>query len=928
MKPPAALRPYLVSSAPNGEGEWGMHCPLHDDEKRSASINPDKGAWYCFSSCGGGTIKDLLSRKDEWLPPPQGGTYRSRTSPKNELSERDVARWHDSLVSSPTILDRFMERRGLTEDTIDRFLIGWNGRSYTIPVYNMSGRLINVRGYNMGSRSQKFYNVAGDGSSHLYPIAMADESDVLVITEGELDALIAIQAGTPAITRTSGARQWNPRFNQYFEGKKVIICQDRDDAGTAGVVKIGSALMTVAAEVRVAALPYPHTQHHGKDITDFFIEGGGTASKRLLQQWRTILSDAQLFDASVLTPEVIDPSDAEAIDAMDAGLFGKPLRLTLTVRGKANRGFTIPRQIEAICDRSAGPMCKNCPLFGDGDRDKKGQAFAEIESQDPIVLRLIGVPEETVGKQLKALIGIPPRCPVVTFDNSYQSVEILYARPSVDHVRLNGRRVDYTNLRITSVGRHNTPSNSSVQVIGAVRANPNTQETEFQAWDVSQTQALEENFEVDRDTVKALRRFRNANDQSPLDKVLDIADWLAAKVTHIYGRPLLHAALDLVWHSVLQFEFMGQLVQRGWLELLVVGDTRTGKSEVARNMSDAYRCGEVVSCEAASFAGVVGGVQQMRNEWALTWGIIPINDRRLVVLDEVSGLTVEEIGSMSSVRSSGIAAIEKVVQEKTPARTRLIWMGNPRDDVNMSSYTYGVYAIRPLIGRAEDIARFDLATTLTSADVDVSRELAKPHRGLRRYRTEDAATLVRWAWTREPEDVIWQDGAQELVLRLSNLLGARYTEELHLVIKADIRNKLARAAVAMAARTYSTRDGNDLWVTRSHVRSAYRFMDMLYSDEHFGYKALSDLGASDMDFAETQIEAVREYLGAYRELAGFLLKLADGRFYARDLEEVLGVTREQANGIINRLITARMIRKDRGAIRVMPPLLEALRGLN
>jgi hypothetical protein len=71
---------------------------------------------------------------------------------------------------------------------------------------------------------------------------------------------------------------------------------------------------------------------------------------------------------------------------------------------------------------------------------------------------------------------------------------------------------------------------------------------------------------------------------------------------------------------------------------------------------------------------------------------------------------------MSSVRSSGVAELTKIQQERTWARTRIIWMSNPRDG-KMSDKTYGVQQIQPLIGNPEDIARFDLAMSVQAGDV-------------------------------------------------------------------------------------------------------------------------------------------------------------------------------------------------------------------
>jgi hypothetical protein len=302
-------------------------------------------------------------------------------------------------------------------------------------------------------------------------------------------------------------------------------------------------------------------------------------------------------------------------------------------------------------------------------------------------------------------------------------------------------------------------------------------------------------FDIGREDVRALRVFQPSRGQRPLAKLRDISDDLAAHVTQIYGRPELHAMMDLAFHSALAFNFSGKGISHGWLDVLVVGDTRTGKSEAATRMTRHYGAGEVVSCESASFAGIIGGLQQFgaSKEWAITWGQIPINDRRLVVLDEVSGLSFDDIAQRSSVRSSGRAELSKIQQERTFARTRLIWLGNPRNG-KMSDYTYGVQSIAPLIGNPEDVARFDLAMTVRAGDVPSSEINREHERRRQRYSEEACRLMIRWAWSRTAEQIVWTDGATEEVYKASNKMGGEYIEDPPLIQAANVREKIARVA--------------------------------------------------------------------------------------------------------------------------------------
>src|SRR5690349_14284970 len=103
----------------------------------------------------------------------------------------------------------------------------------------------------------------------------------------------------------------------------------------------------------------------------------------------------------------------------------------------------------------------------------------------------------------------------------------------------------------------------------------------------------------------------------------------------------------------------------------------------------------------------------------VTWGTIPLNDRRLVILDEFSGISEKNvIEQMSAVRSSGRAQITKVVSQETSARTRLVWISNPVDGRAMDEHGTGaIEAIKALVKNPEDIARFDIAISAARADV-------------------------------------------------------------------------------------------------------------------------------------------------------------------------------------------------------------------
>jgi hypothetical protein len=922
------LEPYLVGDSPTIRGEdeheeWDMFCPLHEDSQRSSGINLDAGVWYCQKCDEGGRVEQLIERKDEWLPPPADTGVRTGRSSgaarpagrKEEIDDAHVAGWVSALWSNEDAVEGLMLARGLYEETIREYELGWDSaRScYSLPIRDAEGALVNIRRYtlNPAPGRRKMWSVSGMGKPTLYPFQVFEgDPQSIIVCEGELDALISIQNGHPAVTRTGSAGTWRPQWGEHFAGRQVYLCHDMDHAGQDANRKVAKALERVAKDIRIIKLPYKVRPKHGKDLTDFWLQYDREDFANLMRE-----ASAEVHAGAVRD---VAPGDAAVIDSFDAKNVGMPLRLTVTIKGKREPGYSVVREAALTCTRDAGEKCAVCPLY-----PAQGEDLLIVQPNDPVVLELIESTRGQVADILRAAYGTPKCNKLLIEPLEYQGVEVLFARPSVDHA--NGKSEDYKNIKITSVGRHDTQPNNTVQVVGALFPEPRHQQNEFQAWDVERLQTSIDKFEMTPAIARTLNKFQPRDGERPLKKLGRISRELAAHVTKIYGRPELHAALDLVWHSALAFTFDGNSVGRGWLELLVVGDTRTGKSEAATRLAGHYRAGEVVSCESASYAGIVGGAQQFgsRGEWAITWGAIPLNDRRLVVLDEVSGLTPEAIAQMSSVRSSGTAEITKIQQERTYARTRLVWLGNPRN-ARMGDFTYGVQAISPLIGNPEDVARFDLAMCVRAGEVP-AHEINRSHaEGKLTYHADACSQLVRWVWSRTPDQIKWARGAEQAVYKAAEELGERYVEDPPLVQVANVRIKVARLAVALAARLFSTDAKHEcIVVKREHVEDAVAFLDMLYNMPSFGYAERSKEAIQDAAEAHAQYDEVKGYLRTQHGLAKFLRNA--GTFRRQDLEEILNIERSEANAVINSLWASRMVRKEKGDVRVLPALHDLLR---
>jgi hypothetical protein len=932
------LQRYLAAEEPSISGWWDAFCPLHDDSTRSAGFNFKIGRWSCRVKCGSGSIGELVARLDaqddfdaeirqreEWIEPdPEeadnvvgiSDRKAKRRQGRPMPSEDVIASWAERLRSDPLKVEAFTRRRGLSEETLADHEIGWSDddRAFTVPVRSAAGPLLNVRLYRIGAQSTKIWSYGSPGmdASALYPERVLTDNSTIVIAEGEWDALMLNEHGIPAVSGTTGARQWMAKWDRKFKGKNVYICYDRDTAGVDGAEKVARSLSGTARAVYIINLPLPFTDKSGADVTDYFRAGHSP------DEFRILMKEADVFAA----PLDGAPVEVSVRESFNPGLAGTPMSMTVAIVGKHGGQHIVPKSVTFSCAMNADDKCTGCPM-----KDAGGKIEADVPSSDSVVLRLRDVNDEARDEALRKWIGAHKCGRMKTFIKTVQPIELLNCRTALDYN--SDTEGDNSARPVINVGQYATEANRTVKIIGTTYADPNSQSSVFQAWGMEAVESTLDTYTLDGEDVRLMSIFKPAKGQKPLTKMKLVALDLADNVTGIIGRNELHMAMDLVWHSVVSFVFAGSVIERGWCELLVIGDARTGKSKVADKMSRHYGVGRMVSCESASIPGLLGAVKQLPGGkgWMLEWGAIPLNDRRLVIMDEAGGLNTEQIGQLSSVRSSGRAEIIKAETHITWARTRLIWLANPRNNIaGMAGYMYGIRSIQPLIGNMEDIARFDLAMTVSEGDVplaDINRRAdPRPHV----YSSAASHALLRWVWSRKREDIEFTRSAEDAVFKASRELGNEYVSDPPLIQGQNVREKIARIAVAIAARTFSTdRTHTKIVVEPIHVESAVTFINHIYGNPDFGYREVSRRFKAEQADAVSKMDDVKEYLYTRPGLARFLIS-SGGEFRSQQLQEQLNYTREEANLVIQRLSSMSMLRSsDQWSYRITPYLNIILR---
>ena len=422
--------------------------------------------------------------------------------------------------------------------------------------------------------------------------------------------------------------------------------------------------------------------------------------------------------------------------------------------------------------------------------------------------------------------------------NSYYSVYESRLTP-----QLNLRNENTSDYRVQPgviVTTEDVELNTPYSLVGKLYPDPKTQQAQLVINKIVPTNDSLNSCTITKNELEQLKIFRPQewSLESIKEQLNILYSDLEANVTRIYQRRELHLALDLTWLSSLYFNFDGRQ-QNGWVNLLIIGDSAQGKTETSLRLMEHYGLGIRHDCKNASVAGLLGGVEQMGQKRFISWGVIPSNDRKLVTLEEIKGATKEVLSQLTDMRSSGMAEITKIERRKAHARTRLIMISNPRSDRPIASYNFGLDVIKELVGAPEDIRRYDLAIILSNKDIS-SIELNRltSHRPMvdHKFTNDVCKLIILWSWTRKEEQIQFEIGAIEQCLASAIKLCDIFSEEIPLVDRATVRFKIARLAVALAARTFSSDESLETIVVRQcHIEYIEYFLIKVYSSNSFGY---------------------------------------------------------------------------------------------
>jgi hypothetical protein len=339
--------------------------------------------------------------------------------------------------------------------------------------------------------------------------------------------------------------------------------------------------------------------------------------------------------------------ELELAEASDGCFVGKKLSCKVMIIGKDVYPFLSPQRIQLSCKEHGGieikegSKCANC-LVG----EKGGKVALDIPKNLNFILETINCTTPQRNELLRRIYA--RNCSKVNLEIlEFRNIEEVELNPSIELSKNNTG--DYVSRKGFFLG-HKLDVNQEFNIIGCIVPDPKTQHVVHFFEDAKPLESSLSSFKMSSEMKKRLSIFQVSSKQTIEEKFDEIYTDLERNVLHIWQRRAMFIAMDLVYHSALRFKFNGELLQRGWTEAFIIGDSGQAKSDAFIKLKNHYGLGARVSGEGSRRTGLAWSWQQTGKHWFVRFGIIPNNDKRLVCIDEAAGMNEEELEKLTDMR--------------------------------------------------------------------------------------------------------------------------------------------------------------------------------------------------------------------------------------------------------------------------------------
>ena len=883
------------------EGEQKVCCPYphrkangqtYKDGNPSCCINLDKRVFHCLSCGEKGSEADMVAHVFGCTTQKAYKFLSTLNAYKVRLDDMVEQQWEE--YSDKCIDDA--ESLGMDVSVLRDMNVCLEeneGRTeYEYPV-TWEGWVVDIRRYRPGC-SPKVVSEKGAQTGLIIPYDIwkaEPEGRWTIICAGEKDMTVTRSRGFNAITLTGGEVA-SPLAPVWFKDRKVAICYDNDWAGLRGAKSLAEKIAPYTKELKVVT--GFHKDFNGddtkEDLTDWFTKYGGTADK--LKQ---IIKETPLYE---YVEETVDETLAPLVrldEAVKSEHVGDTLRSQIQLLTTSEHKYEIPKRV------------KIKKFASDKGKMKEGESLfwsIDDEGMAEVIFQLAGKSKENQFAAIKKAMGMGAEKGLAVFVQEYVN---LYVCQVVDVVStdMNGTETimyflgddpsRYQKLMVTYL-RMNNPENGEVGMI---------------ATDWGEAQGDIDSFEVTEHVKNSLMYIKH-NEGTVADKVQHRAEAVRGLLGYEANLNLI-TAIDMCFNSVKEFNYGNQKNVKGFIDCLVVGESRVGKSDTAKRLQTVYQLGSFISLagSAATIPGIVGGsVQDAMGRRATRAGAIPRNHGGLICFEELAKSERDVLKSLTDIRSSGLARITRVSGSlELPAALRMCTLTNVKPVGNgetrpIASYSSGVEIVKDLVGTAEDIARYDYVYIQGDDGVE-SDPLYMAPEPIPADILQDA---IRWVWSRKPNQIIMDRDTEVYLSERCKALNHKYPLHIKL-FGTECWKKMCRLAIACAGYVVSTdEEYENIIVTKEHVDWAATYLEDIYNNPTFKLQVLVDQTLKQTQVNEKDTRILQSKYIKYKDSFDYLNamgKVDKGTF--KDLSNIEG---NNMSAVIRALTTMNFITVD------------------
>lgn len=809
-------------------------------------------------------------------------------------NDEDLDNWNSVVQLTDEGLSK-INNLGISTEVAKELHMTASEYGIQFPVF-MYDHLVDIRTYNPG-HEPKVRSREGCPAGVIYPFdiwRMTPKHRVTVLCAGEKDMAVARSNGLNAITLTGGERAL-PQLLKEFEERDVVICYDNDSTGLSGARAVACKLYGVAKSVRICTGFHEICSEKGEDITDFF-----TKYNKTKEDLVKYLKEAPVFEPTENELEACYPI-VDLLTATKPKYLNRMVRSNVQVVATSEASFVTPTIIMA-------------EKFKAPDQDNHLMRVGEVrdweltEQNVEAILHLIdnNFKEATIQQNIRTLLKIPlkekyvrvkeyQRKPVhkcyVTDLFETTSSEVLpmeFTAYSLDIKLESGKKylVTYKLVPHPYKGQQLT-----MLITNAVQASDSVS-----------------NFKITEETKAHLKEI-----QSIPGTVAEKIDNLTERVKGILGydgNSTLIKALDLSYHTVLGFNFGNFKNVRGYLDTLIVGESRVGKSSTASGLRNTYELGTFTSLagNSATIPGLIGGSNKVNGSYQTRAGVIPQNHKGLIIFEEFGKSNSSIIKDLTDIRSSNEVRIARVSGTITlPAMVRMITLtnvkstdGQPR---SIASYPNGIAIITELIGTAEDIARYDMLVVLADKGATAIDPLWQPAQPFDKAVYQ---SRIRWVWSRTADQILLDTDVLYYIVEQANELNKVYDSHIK-IFGTEAWKKITRLAIAVAGYTVSTDETyENIVVTKEHVDYAVTFFKDIYDNSTFKLKEYVE---HERRFSHIDEDGVAALQNIYEKHPSLVLQLEQTSSTSKNvLGAVTGLNNDELNKALTLLTKALFIR--------------------